>query len=140
MKPEIRIDNTVDKGRRSYRMKKLCDKLVQLSIADQPMKLLDLSNTGIAFHGSEKLQPGQYPAHLSFVLDEQTFNLNLQLNLNRIGSEYFAGEFEQLNEVDERILSRFITYCQKVLIQQAHEERLEQRRKRLEEQQAGHKS
>jgi len=139
MKPEIRINNVIDKGRRSFRMKKLCDKLVQLSIADQPVKLLDLSNTGIAFHGSEDLQPGQYPAHLSFQLDDQTFNLNLQLKLNRIGSEYYAGEFEQLNEVDERILSRFITYCQKVLIQQAHEERLEKHRKKQEEQISGQK-
>lgn len=139
MKPEIRINNVIDKGRRSFRMKKLCDKLVQLSIADQPVSLLDLSNTGIAFHGSKDLQPGQYPAHLSFQLDDQTFNLNLQLKLNRVGSEYYAGEFEQLNEVDERILSRFITHCQKVLIQQAHEERLEKHRRKLEEQKSDQK-
>jgi len=140
MKPEIRIGNVIDKGRRSFRMKKLCDTLVHVSIADKPVKLLDLSNTGIAFHGSDDLQPGQYPTHLSFVLDDQTFNLNLQLNLNRIGNEYYAGQFESLNEVDERILSRFITYCQKVLIQQANEKRLEQRRKKLEQQKTDQKS
>lgn len=116
MKPIIVLPNDEETGRRAFRMTPVQEDPVSLWIDDQPVVLQDLSANGVAFSSAHELEGKIHQACLRFALEDREVKILCQVHLLRMKSGAYAGELQDLSELEERLLSRFILACQKAAI------------------------
>lgn len=112
MKPRITLPELQDNGRRAYRLEVTPDDPIQVLIDGVAIELRNLSATGMAFISHQPLTDTLIPAQIKFRMEEHNVHFDCTLKLVRKVGQVWCADFEDTKPVEQKLLSRFITYCQ----------------------------
>ncbi|MBR9828581.1 MAG: PilZ domain-containing protein [Oceanospirillales bacterium] len=109
MKPIIRIPDITDSGRRAFRLKIGPDAPLRVRINGKPVKVDNISATGLAFTTETQLTLQYCAAVIKFKIAERIFTIECTLRLVRKSGHIWCADFSELNPQQQRLLSEFIT-------------------------------